>query len=61
MEAIWNSLVDAVSIWLPRVLAALGILLIGWIIALIARVLTRVLLNVQETPESRPPAPHPPE
>ena len=46
MQEIWNSFVDALSVWFPRVIAALGILLLGWIIALIARVLVRKLLGL---------------
>jgi hypothetical protein len=45
MQSIWDSFVDALSVWLPRVVAALGILLIGWIIALILRALIRRLLR----------------
>ena len=45
METIWDAFVNAVAIWLPRVLAGLGILLIGWILAIVARALTRKVLS----------------
>src|SRR6478672_969137 len=45
MQSIWDSFVNAVSLWFPLVVAALAILLFGWIIALIARALTRRLLH----------------
>jgi hypothetical protein len=45
MQSIWDSFVNALSTWFPRVVAALGILLVGWIIALIVRALVRRLLS----------------
>lgn len=45
MQTIWDAFVNAVSVWLPRVVAALGILLVGWIIALVVRALVRRLLS----------------
>jgi small-conductance mechanosensitive channel len=45
VETIWDAFVNAVAIWLPRVLAGLGILLIGWILAIVARALTRKVLS----------------
>ena len=45
MQAILASLVAAVSLWVPLILTALAILLIGWIIAKIVAALTRRLLR----------------
>ena len=46
MQTIWDAFVNALSVWLPLVVAALGILLVGWIIALVVRALVRKLLQL---------------
>ncbi|NLG73457.1 MAG: mechanosensitive ion channel [Chloroflexi bacterium] len=45
MEDILNRIVTAVSLYLPNILLALGILILGWIVALVLRSLTRNLLG----------------
>ena len=45
MQPILESFMTAVSVWLPRIAAALAILIVGWIVALIVRAITRKLLG----------------
>ena len=45
MESIVQSFIAVLSVWLPRIVAALGILIVGWIVALIVRAIIRKLLG----------------
>ena len=45
MESIVQGFVNLLVVWVPRIVAALAILLVGWIVALIVRAITRRLLN----------------
>ena len=45
MQAIFNSIITALSVWLPLIFAALVILFVGWIVAKILAAVTRRLLR----------------
>ena len=45
MEATGQALLSALGVWIPRIIGALLILLIGWIIAKLLTVITRKLLH----------------
>ena len=45
MESIVQGFVNLLGVWLPRIVAALAILLVGWIVALIVRAIARRLLK----------------
>ena len=41
----WANFLQSVALYLPRVLATLSIVIVGWVIAALLRVLTRWLLR----------------
>ena len=45
MESIVQSFMAMLAAWIPRIIAALAILIVGWIIAVILRAITRKLLG----------------
>ena len=45
MENVWNNLTEQIKTYAPNLLAAIGVLIAGWLIALAASFMTRKLLN----------------
>jgi hypothetical protein len=45
MENVFNNFLAALTLYLPTVLLAIGILIVGWIIALVVSALVKALLN----------------
>jgi hypothetical protein len=45
MDELWQQIQTAVTLYLPNILLAIGILIVGWIVAIILARIVRGLLN----------------